>query len=248
MAVMARLHEADELQREWRRGLDEIPPTGPSRDWFINSQAYADYFAGRWDAALDGIRTFLDGLPAADTHVLEADLRPMRSVIELARDRLPEAAADAERAVAVGSGIGDPASVARSLCARALVRLACGRDDDALTDFEQLISLRNELAVGVAEFMPDFAWLALDLGRTDDASNVLDASAMPRWTRVAVAVLEGDAGAAADLLAEIGHRPAEAYARLRAGGGHLERALEFYRSVGATRYIAEAEALLSRSI
>jgi hypothetical protein len=71
---------------------------------------------------------------------------------------------------------------------------------------------------------------------------------MPRWTRVAVAILDGDAAIAADLLAEIGERSAEAYARLRAGGEHAERALAFYRSVGATRYTAEAEALLSGSV
>jgi hypothetical protein len=234
--------------QEWWRGLDEIPPTGPSRDWFMNSQAYTDYFAGRWDAALDVVGTFLGGLPAGDTHVLEADLRPLRAVIELARDRLPEAAADVERGAAVASGIGDPASVARSLLTRALVRLASGRDDDAHADFDSLLSLGDSLAVAVAEFMPAFAWLAVDLGRADHARSVLDAAAMPRWTRVAEAILDGDAATAADLLAEIGERSAEAYARLRAGGVHLERALEFYRSVGATLYIAEAEALLSRPV
>jgi hypothetical protein len=56
----------------------------------------------------------------------------------------------------------------------------------------------------------------------------------------------------------MGSLPDEAYARLRAaetlaaagrrdeGGEELERALEFYRRVGAVRYLREAEALLAR--
>jgi zinc ribbon protein len=42
---------------------------------------------------------------------------------------------------------------------------------------------------------------------------------------------------------KIRHRPAEAYARLRAGGDQRNQALAFYHSVGATRYIREAESM-----
>jgi len=53
--------------------------------------------------------------------------------------------------------------------------------------------------------------------------------------------------AAAGLLAQIGHRPDEANAYLRASGNHLDQALTFYRSVGATRYIRKAESILATS-
>ena len=52
--------------------------------------------------------------------------------------------------------------------------------------------------------------------------------------------------AAADVLAEMGDVADEAYARLRSGSDdQVQRALAFYRSVGATRYIEEGEALLA---
>jgi hypothetical protein len=71
----------------------------------------------------------------------------------------------------------------------------------------------------------------------------------------ASAIGEGDFLHAAELYERIGSRPDEAFARLRAGesapGGAvspqaaegLARALEFFRSVGAVRYVAEGERL-----
>ena len=54
--------------------------------------------------------------------------------------------------------------------------------------------------------------------------------------------------AAADILAEIGSKPDEAYARLRSGNeADVRRALDFYRSVGATRYLDEGESMLATS-
>jgi len=54
--------------------------------------------------------------------------------------------------------------------------------------------------------------------------------------------------AAADLLGEIGALPQEAFTRLRSGDpAQVEKALAFYRSVGATRYIRVGETLLAAS-
>jgi hypothetical protein len=45
---------------------------------------------------------------------------------------------------------------------------------------------------------------------------------------------------------EIGARPEAAYSRLRSGvAADVAQALEFYRSVGAVRYIHEGEQLLA---
>jgi hypothetical protein len=96
--------------------------------------------------------------------------------------------------------------------------LAAGRSDAAGQDFEGLLDLRE-----------------------DEAKRALNHASGGRWVRVADAILDGDAAGAADLLSEIGQRSAEAYARLRAGGPQARRALDFYRSVGAVRYIRQAE-------
>ena len=70
-------------------------------------------------------------------------------------------------------------------------------------------------------------------------------------------VAGGDLARAADVFAEIGSAPDEAFARLRAAqrsieGGRraeaqpqLDRALELYRRMGATAFIREAEQLLA---
>jgi hypothetical protein len=73
------------------------------------------------------------------------------------------------------------------------------------------------------------------------------------------ASLDGDLVEGAETLGEIGQVVLESVARLRAGaalaarerraeaGEQLERSLAFWRSVGATRYIREAEALLDEA-
>lgn len=80
-----------------------------------------------------------------------------------------------------------------------------------------------------------------------DGQRILAGMRSRRWSEVAEAILAGEARRAAELLNAIGHRPEEAYARLRAGGDQLNQALSFYRSVGATRYIREVESQIAAS-
>ncbi|HVS48588.1 MAG TPA: AAA family ATPase [Candidatus Dormibacteraeota bacterium] len=245
---LGRLHDFDRWLKEWRVANDEVGGTHYGRSWLIDAEATSDYLAGHWDRAVEEIDRFLGGLPEGATHYLEPDLRTVRALIHHARGLDPRA--DVERAVSVSrrSG-GDAQTIAPCLCARAALLLADGQTSAAVLDLEDLIALRGQLAMGLnttAQF-PAFAWLAVDLGRGADAAAALDGAPLTRWTDVGRAILRGDKVAAADLLAEIGHRPAAAYACLRAGGSNVHRALDFYRSVGATFYIREAEALLAAS-
>jgi class 3 adenylate cyclase/tetratricopeptide (TPR) repeat protein len=250
MARLGRLRDAEETAAERRAIINELGVTAYTLPFLVASEADADYCAGRWTAALEAIEGFLAGLPEGATHTVESDLRAMRAMIQLARDRVPEARADVERACAVASSSRDAPAVAYTLCVRAMVALAEGLNAAAAADFEELLVVGDPLDEGLLNngaHLPAFAWLALDLGRPDDVLAVLDRPPSTPWTRVGQAILAGDAAGAADLLAEIGHRPAEAYARLRAGGDQIERALDFYRSVGATLYIREGAALLGTS-
>ena len=75
----------------------------------------------------------------------------------------------------------------------------------------------------------------------------------------ASAIVVGDLGHAADVFADMGAVSAEARARLLLAGAllqqrrrseadvELQRALTFYHSVGATRFIREGEALRAES-
>ena len=80
-----------------------------------------------------------------------------------------------------------------------------------------------------------------------------------RWLRAGTAVAAGRFAEAADGYAEIGSRPDEAFARLRAGerllaagrrseaDRQLEQALAFYREVGAAGYLRGGSGLRSAS-
>jgi hypothetical protein len=69
-----------------------------------------------------------------------------------------------------------------------------------------------------------------------------------KWNDAALLILDGEFGRAADVFAEIGSLPDAARALLGAGDPEsLGKALDFFRSVGATRYVREAESLLTAS-
>jgi hypothetical protein len=120
-----------------------------------------------------------------------------------------------------------------------------GRTDEALTVAERLLDQAPRHAA-IAPAV-ELAWAAGRLGNAETVRGWIDR--MPYrspWNDAARAILDDDLGRAADLFAAIGSLPDEAYARLRAGDpANVQRALDFYRSVGASRYIREAEALLA---
>jgi hypothetical protein len=99
-----------------------------------------------------------------------------------------------------------------------------------------------------------------DLGREEALRAAVDRSHLGEaWRRVVDSLVRGDYVTAADRYADLGARAYEADSRLWAAkrlldvGDHaaaaeqLRRALAFYRSVGATRYLREGEALLRAS-
>ncbi len=114
---------------------------------------------------------------------------------------------------------------------------------------------RGELGNAVSS-AHTLSWTLTALGRGDELAAALRRFDTP-WALAAVAYCEGAPLAAAEILAEMGAVAEEAYARLAASraaanrGGpviadaQLQRALAFYRAVGATRYVAEGETLLA---
>jgi thioredoxin-like negative regulator of GroEL len=103
--------------------------------------------------------------------------------------------------------------------------------------------------------LPMLACAVLRLGLTDEVVDALASHPESPWTEAARAYLDHDFAGAAEILARTGAKPDEAEARLRAAerlvaegrrseaDEELARALDFYRSVGATRYLREGNAL-----
>jgi hypothetical protein len=103
----------------------------------------------------------------------------------------------------------------------------------------------------------DLAWAFRALGR--DPSELLDLLEPERslWFAAAQAVATGDLVRAADLYAEIGSVPDEAFARMHAardlivagrtaeGADQLARARAFFERVGATGFLSACDDLLA---
>jgi hypothetical protein len=159
---------------------------------------------------------------------------------------------DGERSVASGRAAQDPQALSL-LISHARLLIAEGRRDEALRLTDESLQ---------AGFLPyyvayDAAWVMHELGA--ESVNVPLPQTNEPWRSVVTALLQGELVDVADRLGDLGLRPDEAHTRLRAarelvGSGRraeadeqLRRALAFYRTVGATRYVREGEALLAAS-
>ena len=135
----------------------------------------------------------------------------------------------------------------------AIVYVELGRVDEARAFAREALA-----AAPPTDPLTDIAWVAAELELGEELSARLEQAPLPsRWIDAARALLAGDNVGAAEVFADIGSSLSEAHTRLRAAeqlvsegrraeaDEQLERALAFFRSVGATRYIRKGEALLA---
>ena len=129
----------------------------------------------------------------------------------------------------------------------------------ALAD-ELLERLPSKQSALRSQWTPPLAYVLSGLDRTADFEKVATSALIStRWLEAASAFAAGRFEEAASVLAEMGAVADEALLRLRAAEAlveagrrpeadvHLQRALVFYRSVGATGYIGRAEGLFAAS-
>ncbi|MEJ7793263.1 MAG: hypothetical protein WKF65_14925 [Gaiellaceae bacterium] len=215
--------------------------------------------AGRWDEGVRLADAFIAACEAAGGHTLQASVHCHRGSIRLARDDTDGAVADAERALDLALEVRQPDRVFQSLAFAVRAFAASGaleraREQAADFDFRALDQRRPTPPWSFVHF----GWAAAEVGYAEELDRLLAVHRRQSgWIAATRAVLRGDYAEAAERFALVQTRPHEAYARLRAAeqlvaeGRHaeadaqLEKALAFFRSVGATRYIREAEALLS---
>jgi class 3 adenylate cyclase len=226
--------------------------------WDRMEQAGHAYFRGDWDETEHIVGEARAELETRSEHYLESLLCDFGSRIRRARGDLDGALALTGRQLELVRRIGDPQVRDPGLANRAHALLAAGQPEAAAALVDELLDawrVRLEVAGIVAPL--DAAWVLRAVGREEELLGLLDAAiASSLWFEAAADVLRGDLVAAADCLHRIGSLPDEAFARQRAaeqlfadgrgeeGGEQLRRALEFWRSVGATAYLREGEALL----
>jgi class 3 adenylate cyclase/tetratricopeptide (TPR) repeat protein len=217
-----------------------------------NVQVWFLFREGFWDEALSPTEEFLAACEAGEPHYHEGGMRLRRAAVRLARDNVEGALDDVRKTLPQARSGGDPQARVPWLagCARLLVH--AGEIDEARPLAREVLS-REPLPWAVG----DLALVAEELGCAEQLAEQLERGPQTKWTDASRALLRGDFVGAADLLDEIGDAELEALARLRAAeklvaegrradaDEQLERSLAFWRSVRATRYIREGEALLA---
>ena len=218
--------------------------------WYGATLADHRYRLGNWNEALQTADEFIASLEAGTPNIASWQAYAIRAEIRLGRGDLDGALADVESALDAARIIGEVQAVSFALALAAHVfSLAAGPERALPVGRELLDSLHAGLDIQFAVInLPMFAAAADRLGVLDELTAALGSRPATRWTDAVRAYAAKDFAAAADILQRIGSKPDEAEARLRAasGGGaddQLERALAFYRSVDATYYVRECEAV-----
>ncbi len=251
------LGEALRLRRESIRlaeqfGLLSLLPVGES------TLVVYLYSAGLWDEALE-LAERLIAEAEREPHVGESYARRMRALIRHARGNDAGVLDDASRALEVAHAAKDPGVLIPALSTWLRLSAEHGLAHEIERTVEELlealsgkISSADALAIDAVLVAPGSPYAA-------DLRRALEPFRDSPWSVGDRALLEDRYGDAAAALAEMGNVVDEAFVRLRAAEQHaaagrrveanaeLERALAVYRSIGATRYIRQGEALLAAS-
>jgi tetratricopeptide (TPR) repeat protein len=205
-----------ELQAEGRRAAERFGDAVSAR-WLEIQRGGELYWAGRPSEALELLDRFIAEVEAGRPHYLEPPARVLRGRIRLAREQLVEALDDAESALESASRTRDIQVLYPALAFRARALLTAGQRSRAVPSVDELLA-RLDPADVLPGFLawPDLASVLFDLGRGNElvewAANV-DSS---RWLEAAKAHAGGELLRAAELYAEIGAAPEQAFALRRA--------------------------------
>ncbi len=224
--------------------------------WYRGVRPGTQYTRGRWDEALAGADEVITEVEAGSPHYAAAWCWATRAQVRLGRDDMPGALRDVEQALEHTRLTTDPQMLYFTFATCAYVFHESGDTERAgrLAD-DFLAQVRDTGGIGQAvDSLHLLAWTLRGLGRDEQLIDVLPTSDVP-WVEAARAFAMGDLGGAADTCAGMGALSEEARDRLWlaetlvekkvdvAAAEQLHPALAFYRSVGATRYIRQAESL-----
>jgi hypothetical protein len=227
--------------------------------WQEAERAIATFWQGRWDEAFDQAGAFLAAGEADTPHYMDSVCHYIRGAIHLARGEMDPARAEARRGTELARPIKDPQALNPAIAFEARVELAVGNLEAAAALADELLEIWRDGGVRPQIESVDGAWVLIGLGRTAELEEALERAVQTLWHDAAKKIASGDAAGAADVYAEIGTVPDEAYARLRAADDlvrsgrradadvQLRLALPVFAHLGATAWQAEGETLLAES-
>jgi class 3 adenylate cyclase/tetratricopeptide (TPR) repeat protein len=260
------LGELGELERSvalHEEGLREAERAGPPEflRWLRAERVWDEYLTGRWSEAGRHADEFLARVEAGHAHPMEMAAREVRAFIRLAKGDPTGARADSQRVLDMARAAQDAQVLLPALAFHAHLVFATAQHEEAVALVDELLErLPSKESALRSHWTLPLAFVLTAVGRTDDLDRVASSAPIStRWLEAASAFAHGRFEEAAGVLAEIGAVADEALLRLRAAEAlaqsgrraeadvQLQRALAFYRSVGATAYIREAEGLLAAS-
>jgi class 3 adenylate cyclase/tetratricopeptide (TPR) repeat protein len=207
------------------------------------------YMAGEWDDALARAEAVIAEAEQGGRFYQVGAVYGFRGLIRLARGDAEGAEADAERSVVLSRNIKDPQALHPNLSVDAGIFMSTGNLERAgETLSESVAGLRELHPLGFAVIeLPMLGWVAATLGRESELVEAVEHEAFKSpWLRATLASASRDFGSTADIFRGMGVMAYEAFFRLQTGAERdVRTALEFYRRVGATRYVREGESQLA---
>ena len=240
-----RLAESLEMMDGGRRLAERFGMTASVR-FAEGGRVFRLFELGRWSETLDSADAFLgpDENDLAKPNVSSVFMA--RAMIRLSRDEISGALADSERMLETALMYDTPLSVIPGMSTRAFILVSVGQLDEAREMNDRVREYRTRVdrfSMGAGAWA---IWSWQQLGTFDETLAAMGAGRRTPWLEAAEAVAAEGWATAAEVYGRCGARGDEAFARLQAGGDdELRRALSFFREVGATRYIREAEAGLA---
>jgi class 3 adenylate cyclase/tetratricopeptide (TPR) repeat protein len=251
------LQRAAELHKEAFELAQEIGYEEPTR-WLSTEIAIDHGLAGNWEEARRLVDELIPGYELSPFWV-EPQTRVCRGRILIAEGAVEGAVADAERAVWLVEGKSTFQGLCGPFAFRARLHAELGETKEATRVVSELLDAWMQARSAYVE-----QWV-LDLWRAawtagQEARLIAAVEACPisvPWLHAVEAFVEREFEGAATTLETIGALSGAALARLWAGewlveqGRHadaavqLGRALPFWRSVGARRYVSRCESLLA---
>jgi class 3 adenylate cyclase/tetratricopeptide (TPR) repeat protein len=219
--------------------------------WVTVQETSLMILTDEWDRALEQADRVIAEIESGRPHYLEVDIRGTRAHIREARGDVEGAITDAERALAAARATKDPQTLIPALAVYAIVHLAGAGDDLARRALTEALEICRALERHYYTMAVLLLWPSLDLGLGAEFAAVFERGGdTDPWTTATLEAWRGDLAGAADAFAALGAPWFDAELRLRLAKrdgdqGELQRALAFFRSVGATRRIRDAEALLA---
>ena len=245
------LARGEAVTREGLAWCERMGFSSTALRWFLGNLAEVTYLSGAWDEAL----AFAESVIVGEAHYQQQVGFGVRAEIRMARGDDRGAAEDVEIVLQQAKAIRDPQALDPALVVAARLALRNGVEDAAHALMDELGA--PERAIG--SFVVRAALVCRDLDRGPFRPAGADGNSETPWTGVSTAIASGELVRAAEILARIGARTYEAdvwlrAARAAAGAGRraeasaqLAPALAFYREVGASAYVREAEALLAEA-